>query len=313
MLIRLPTRIRASSVSAFPGIFQGVFPVSHRKRHLFLKTRRPFMNSLSIVDCCQMLAIDPKTLRQWVAQAQMSLHAHPTDARVKCLTSEQVNLLASLHGRVLQPSGLASLQSSPKPDEEIRRSPTPVSLPDLDLRERLAQMETQVATLQAQVAALSLQLLQERASRTEQRLLALSTRLALPGEQALVPLTVGSVSGLSAAPEAHPTERRAPLIPLIACTAKGSYALICPKEGELHITPDSADWFAWLTSLSSFRFVGKCGRFSARRGYNHRPNRSWYAQRQIHQKSYSKYIGVSEHVTINRLEEIAVHFQSYMQ
>ncbi len=102
-------------------------------------------------------------------------------------------------------------------------------------------------------ATLSLQLLQERASRTEQRLLALETRLALPGKQALVPLTVGSVPGLSAASEAHPTEKRAPLIPLIACTATGSYALICPKEGELHITPDSAEWFAWLTSLSSFR------------------------------------------------------------
>ena len=135
------------------------------------------MTSLSIADCCQMLGIDPKTLRQWLAQAQMSLHAHPTDARFKCLTSEQVNLLANLHGRVLQPSGFASLRASPKPDETESRSPTPVSLPDLDLRERLVQMETQVATLQAQVATLSLQLLQERASRTEQRLLALETQL----------------------------------------------------------------------------------------------------------------------------------------
>jgi hypothetical protein len=270
------------------------------------------MNSLSVVDCCQMLGIDPKTLRQWVVQAQMSLHPHPTDARVKCLTSEQVNLLASLHGRVLQPRAFVPLEASPKSDEGISRGPITGST-DLDLRERLVQMETQLATLQAQVASLALRLLQEREQHTEQRLLALETQLALPKEQALVPLTVGSVPGLSAVPEAHPTEKRAPLIPLVECTAKGSYVLICPKEGELRITPDTPAWFAWLASLSSFRFVGKCGRFSARRGYNRRPNRCWYAQRHIHQKSYSKYIGVSENVTTNRLEEIATHFQSYMQ
>ncbi len=49
------------------------------------------MTSLSFLECCHLLAIDPKTLRQWLAQAKMSLHAHPTDARVKCLTSEQVH------------------------------------------------------------------------------------------------------------------------------------------------------------------------------------------------------------------------------
>jgi hypothetical protein len=272
------------------------------------------MNSLSIADCCQMLAIDPKTLRQWLAQAQMSLHAHPTDARVKCLTSEQVNVLASLHGRVLQlPSlGIAPLEVGPKPEEGISRGSL-ISPADVDLQERLVQMETQVASLQAQVASLALQLLQEREQRTEQRLLALSTQLALPREHALAPLTVGSVPGLSGVPEVHPTEKRAPLIPLIERTAKGSYVLICPKEGELPITPDTSPWFAWLTSLSSFRFVGKSGRFSARRGYNRRPNRGWYAQRAIHQKNYSKYIGVSENVTIERLEKIAAHFQSYVR
>ncbi len=88
--------------------------------------------------------------------------------------------------------------------------------------------------------------------------------------------------------------------------------LISPEEGELAILPDSPEWFAWLASLSSFRFVGREGRFSARRGYNHHPNRSWYAQRGIHQKNYSKYIGVSEHITTTRLEQVAAHFQSYL-
>ena len=276
------------------------------------------MTSLSVVDCCQMLDIDPKTLRQWLTQAQMSLHQSPTDARVKCLTSEQVKMLASLHGRALQPPppGLAPLGANPEPDEGISRVPMAVSLPDVDLRERLVQMEAQVVTLQTQLASLALQLLQEREQRTEQRLLALETQLASPLESTFTPLTrpLPSVLSQPVVPFArHSTEKRARLIPLIEYTAKGSYVLICPKEGELHITPDSAEWFAWLASLSSFRFVGQSGRFSARRGYNRRPNRCWYAQRHIHQKSYSKYIGVSENVTTDRLEEIAAHFQSYVQ
>ena len=77
--------------------------------------------------------------------------------------------------------------------------------------------------------------------------------------------------------------------------------------------PNTPEWFAWLASLSSFRFVGRDGRFSARRGYNRGPNRCWYAQRGIHQKNYSKYIGVSEHITAARLENIAASFQSYMK
>ena len=44
------------------------------------------MTSLAFMECCQRLAVTPKTLRQWLAQAEMSLHAHPTDARITCLT-----------------------------------------------------------------------------------------------------------------------------------------------------------------------------------------------------------------------------------
>ena len=274
------------------------------------------MTSLSFIECCHLLAIDPKTLRQWLAQAKMSLHAHPTDARVKCLTSEQVHLLASLHGRVLQlpPNGLALASASPKPDEAQSRV-LPTTLPDADLRERLVQMEVQVATLQAQLTDLALQLLQERELRTQQLLLDLQARFTSTGEHALAPLA-GSAQLLPCQPAmpllaCHPTEKRSRLIPLIEYGARGCYVLICPEQGELHITPDSPEWFAWLASLSSFRFVGQSGRFSARRGYNHRPNRSWYAQRTIQQQYHSKYIGVSEHITTARLEQIAADLQSH--
>ncbi len=186
----------------------------------------------------------------------------------------------------------------------------PTTLPDADLRERLVQMEAQLATLQAQLTDLALHLLQEREQRTEHRLLALEAQLTSTGEHA------PHVLSIPYQPEippftCHPAEKRTRLIPLIEYGARGRYVLICPKEGELRITPDSPEWFAWLASLSSFRFVGQSGRLSARRGYNHRPNRGWYAQRTIHQHYHSKYIGGSEHITTARLEQIAADLPSH--
>jgi hypothetical protein len=52
------------------------------------------MTTIPLTDCCMMLGIDPKTLRHWLTQAHLPLHTHPTDARIKCLTLEQVQQLA---------------------------------------------------------------------------------------------------------------------------------------------------------------------------------------------------------------------------
>lgn len=264
------------------------------------------MTSLAFMECCQRLAVTPKTLRQWLAQAEMSLHPHPTDARITCLASEQLQLLAALHGRVLQPSGYPLVGGGLGSGETT----------DADLRTRMVQLEAQVTVLQTQLTDLTLQLLREREKRTEQRLQALEAQLRVVRDDTLAPLA-GSAPRVPEQQEmpslvCHPTEKRTPLIPLIEYGARGQYMLISPEEGELLITPDSLEWFAWLASLSSFRFVGKSGRFSARRGYNRGPNRSWYAQRGIHQKNYSKYLGVSEHLTTVRLEQVAAHFQSYL-
>jgi hypothetical protein len=263
------------------------------------------MTSLAFMECCQRLCVTPKTLRQWLAQAEMSLHPHPTDARITCLTSEQLHLLAALHGRVLHPSGNPLVGGGLGPGETT----------NADLRTRLAQLEAHVAALQTQLSDLTFQLLREREQRTEQRLQALEAQLSVVRDGALAPLA-GSTPCVPESPEmasfvCHPTEKRTPLIPLIEYGARGRYVLISPEEGELLITPDSPEWFAWLASLSSFRFVGQSGRFSARRGYNQGPNRCWYAQRGIHQKNYSKYLGVSEHLTTARLEQVAAHFQSH--
>ena len=61
------------------------------------------MTMLPLIDCCELLTIDPKTLRHWLRQADIPLQPHPTDARVKCLTLSQVQSLAALHGRALKP------------------------------------------------------------------------------------------------------------------------------------------------------------------------------------------------------------------
>jgi hypothetical protein len=268
------------------------------------------MTSLSLSECCHLLAIDPKTLRQWLVQAQMSLHTHPTDARIKCLTSEQVHVLASLHDQVLA-LPVAALDASTRPDEAESRTP-PTTLSDADLRARLVQMEHQVATLQAQLTNLALQLLQEREQRTEQRLLTLETLLPLTKEHALasLPRSVLSASDQPAiSPLAcHPAEKRNRLIPLIEYGARGRYVLICPEEGELHITSDSPEWFAWLATLNSFRFVGRQGRLSTYRN----PGRAcWMPYRRIHGHRYEYALGHTEHLTIDRLEQMAATLQSH--
>lgn len=264
------------------------------------------MSSLSFLECCHLFAVDPKTLRQWLAQAQMSLQTHPKDGRIKCLSGEQVEILARLHGLTVPPA--------PEMSEAHARPEQMMPVPDADLRARLAQMEAQVAALQAQLVDLTLQLLSEREHHTEQRLLALEAERGSREADDMAEPVEGTLALASQvvlpAFARHATEKR--LIPLIEYGARGRYVLISPEEGELAITPDSPEWFKWVASLSSFRFVGQSGRFSARRGFSRRPNRGWYAQRTIHQQFRGKYIGVSEHVTIARLEYIAAELQSPM-
>ena len=61
------------------------------------------MTTIPQMECCTMLGIDPKTLRNWLRHAHLQFVAQPTDARLKCLTLEQVQQLAALHARPLPP------------------------------------------------------------------------------------------------------------------------------------------------------------------------------------------------------------------
>jgi len=82
--------------------------------------------------------------------------------------------------------------------------------------------------------------------------------------------------------------------------------LICPQEGELPFTADSLEWFDWLCSLSSFRFIGHSGRFTAYR----EGQRSWRAYRSFHGRNYKQSLGTTDRLTIARLEQVAGTLQS---
>jgi hypothetical protein len=276
---------------------------------------------------CAMLGIDAKTLRNWLRQANLAWAAHPKDARLKCLTIEQVERLATLHARPL-PSPLSALPAQAfvapgKPEIEAQFLEAsillPPSSPEADLRKQLSCLERSVTSMQEQLAQLALELLQERSLRYERRLSALEAHLQ---QQLDAPASVHELEALGEIhqPEGpsttgrrlHPAELRARsrVIPLIEYGAAGTYVVICPQEGELLLTPDSPAWFDWLATLASFRFVGQQGRFTAyRKG---RMSRRWSAYRTMHQHGYQHYLGTTDHLTIDCLEQMAATLQSYL-
>ena len=285
------------------------------------------MTLLPLAECCHLLAIDPKTLRHWVRLCSMPLVPHPTDARVKCLTHDHVQQLAAAHGRPMAlPEPLPPSPLVESPSDQQRPTPThlldiqmPAHQPETDLLGKLSHLETQVATLQQHLTALALELLQERTQHYEQRLQTLEVLIQASDRQAVLSQTRHMMSEPVCQEEEvrkerrlHPAEIRARsrVIPLIEYGAAGTYVVICPQEGELVLIPDSPAWFDWLATLSSFRFVGKLGRFTAyRKG---RLSRRWSAYRTIHQHDYQHYLGITDHLTIDCLEQMAAKLQSYM-
>ena len=276
------------------------------------------MTLFPLTDCCDLLAVDPKTLRQWLKHAAMSLQTHPTDARVKCLTLPQVQQLAGSHGRTLQLHLVPPLGSggSSAGCGESQPLPLPVCPSQADLQRQLVSLQAQVMVLQQQLAHLTSLLLLGPQTTVPQ--IRASLAALLPATGSLQPSSParpqqGESSHAESGPRPHPAEnRRRPLLPLIEYGASGNYVVICPKLGELQLLPDSPEWFAWLASVSSFRFVGKCGRFTACRVYDKGPTRAFQAHRYIHQHLYKPHLGVTECLTIDRLEQAAAKLQSYV-
>jgi hypothetical protein len=291
------------------------------------------MTTLPLADGARLLGVHPKTLCQWFKQAQLPLVAHPADARIKCVSLEHLHQVAGWHGRPCPSSPVADAASSAgwvaqfpgrsepaSEGEEVscpgsRSSPSPWNT---EVLQKLSSLETRVATLQAHLADLALSLLSGREHVLEQRITALESLLQDLGGR---PRT--SPPGLPVEPERihTPPGRRQPLpaelkarsrMPaLIEYSPQGTYVLVSSQEGELHLTPDSPEWFEWLASLCSFRFVGKLGRFSACRDSDHgQHTRCWVAHRCLRGQRYKHYLGTTDHLTLASLEQMAARLQA---
>jgi len=74
---------------------------------------------------------------------------------------------------------------------------------------------------------------------------------------------------------------------------------------------DSSEYFAWLSTLRSFHFEGKNGRFTAR--LEKRKNKDgstreyWSAYRKHNNKQLRRYLGQTANLTITTLEDAARH------
>jgi hypothetical protein len=151
------------------------------------------MSLFPLADCARLLGIHPKTLRQWLKQDPLELSVHPRDARIKCLTSQQVEQLAVAHDRsfpfpseptTIPPDAATEIQAC-----DVASTALPISQVDASLSQKLSLLETRIAQLSEQVAHLTLALLQERERTAERRLSDLETVVqVLAGVPNLSPL-----------------------------------------------------------------------------------------------------------------------------
>jgi len=84
--------------------------------------------------------------------------------------------------------------------------------------------------------------------------------------------------------------------------------LVYRQEGQEQVlTVDTAAWFAWLETASTFSFVSEEGLFTARREQAGHKRGGWYwkAYRKQHGKLSSRYLGKSETITLARLQTVA--------
>lgn len=64
-------------------------------------------------------------------------------------------------------------------------------------------------------------------------------------------------------------------------------------------------WFSWLDTISSFAYEDDCGTFTARKEPSKTSKGYWKAYRKRHNKLYQFYLGKSEDLTAERLQEAA--------
>ena len=265
------------------------------------------MTLMSLADCCRRLSVDPKTFRRWLKQAQLELSPHPTDGRSKGLGPEQLEQVATAHRRTLVPD-----QTQPPAEPatsrpvSARASAAELALPSSDL---LSVLVVQLLRMQEQLEQLSHQLeqlLPEVAGPVHPAALEEAAAVASP------PAVLPAASNQQQTVQETPPRPPARVLPLVEYGRDGPYVVICPTEGRLSFEPDSPQWFAWLESRSSFRFVGKAARFTAHRESDRLPNAVWRAHRKVRNHTYNQRLAHPPELTISVLEQAAATLQAHL-
>lgn len=307
------------------------------------------MTLVSLTYCSHLLALDPKTLRRWMGLLGICAQPHPTDARLKCLTPQQVQQLAQTHRRTLADEVQPAISAPTTASRVVSPSVGSDVLPDRgalvssSLTKQLDSLQAHVATLEQQLTLVTDQLQKEQQWRRSQASQAPATSLQQSRER-----SQGSSKGNSlrspkeksqgssrenslqssreksqgsskqkgaARAVAHPASlegrKRSHVLPLVEYGTDGRYVVICPTQGLLAFEPDSAEWFAWLSTLSSFRFVGPSGHLTVHRT-KCSPDWSWRATRSIRSRSHSLHLVRTESLTIAVLEQAAASLQSLL-
>jgi hypothetical protein len=292
------------------------------------------MATFPLATGARLLGIHPKTLHPWLKAANVPLAPHPTDARSRCVAQEHLLEVAKRHSRPLPELSsapwLEGQAMSGLGEEQAQLLPTVVSEPAhhaallaapaaplADLLQQLSQVQAHVAPLQHQLVGLTWEFLQERTGHSEPRLHPL---------EGLVSQTFGPLQATQQAalvdlpdPSTRPERRLLPaevrarsrVTALIEYGAQGQYVAVCPRLGVLSLVPDSSQWFDWLASLTSFRFVGPAGRFSAcRASHRGQHTRCWAARRCVHRHDFWHYLGVTDRLTLALLEQAAAVLQA---
>jgi hypothetical protein len=313
------------------------------------------MTLMSLADGCRLLAIDPKTLRRWLRLAHLSVQAHPSDTRLKCVTREHLEHVAGMHRRTLPEASESLVSPAPSALGEGSTASvwssvaSEVSGSMTELGQQLSSLQSQVAMLQHQLALLTEQIPKEGQWCISSIKLSVESSPDISVEsspdisvesspdisvesspdisvESSPDISVESSPDISvesspdtsveSSPEketilASIDRRKHPhVLPLVEYGAKGTYVVISPEEGVLSFEPDSPEWFAWLSTLPSFRFIGKGGRFTAFRGYQSTARTSWWAHRQIHNHSQRRRLGLTDSVTLDCLELAASSLQA---
>ena len=136
-----------------------------------------------------------------------------------------------------------------------------------------------------------------------------------PLPSVVAPTSEGNVADSTAVPERRllPAEvqARSRVTALIEYAAGARYVPVCPSQGPPPFAPDTPEWFDWLATLTSFRFVGKPGRFHAHRETRRGQHaRSWRASRTIHRQAYRHSLGTTDQLTLAALEQAAAKLQA---